>query len=84
MHMNDSISLHLSTVLNRKEDCSNDITSKLEVQIYKCVVCNHESETEAAFDGHKSLQHNPSIPHRAAGLLHTSARSTHIHILQGM
>ena len=61
--MNDSISLHLSTVLDRKEDCSNDITSKLEVQIYKCEVCNLESETEAAFDGHKSLQHNPSIPH---------------------
>ena len=62
-HMNSSISLHLSPVLDGKEDCNNDTTSTLEVQIYKCEVCNHEIETEAAFHGHESLQHNPSITH---------------------
>ena len=61
--MNESISLHLSPFLDRKEDSSNDITSTLGVQMFKCEVCNHESKTEAAFYGHKSLQHNPSIPH---------------------
>ena len=41
--MNDSISLHVSPVLDRKEDCSNDITSTLGVQIFKCEVYNNEN-----------------------------------------
>ena len=48
---------------DRKEECSIDITSTLRVHIFKCEVCNHESETATAFHGHKSPEHNPSIPH---------------------
>ena len=54
--MNESISLQFFPFSDRK-----DITSTLGVQIFEYEVCNHESKTKAAFYGHKSLQHNPSI-----------------------
>ena len=44
-------------------DEDNYLTPNLPLLKFKCELCQHESNSIAALNGHISVEHNPTIPH---------------------
>ena len=44
-------------------DEDNYLTPNLPLLKFKCELCQHESNSKAALNGHISVEHNPTIPH---------------------